>query len=104
MREIVLPAQYEQVLERKIGAIDDAQARTPRLGLGDGAFDAPLLGSRSAASGLVIDDANAAVRLQRLRQSPQECDAVRFFDLLVGVNDEDGIECACRQIEVCFAA
>src|SRR5688572_20931735 len=107
MREIVLPeeaalsAEHEQVLEGQVDAIDHLESRPSRLGLGNAGFDATLrLRSGPAASWLVVDDADAAVRLQRERQVTEEGHAVAFIDFLVRVDDQHRVERSHGQVEI----
>jgi hypothetical protein len=63
----------------------------------------PLIrgGARTAAAGVVVDDADAPLRPQRFRRVPQE--RHRIFDFAIRVGDEDGID-AARQVRIGFAA
>src|SRR5688572_1262263 len=104
-RRAALPAEHEQVLEGEVGAIDHVESRPSRLGLGNAGFDSTLrLRSRPAASWLVVDDADAAVRLQRERQIAKERHAIWFIDFLVGVDDQYRVERTHGQVEVRIGA
>src|SRR5687768_7903910 len=96
-----LPPEHEQVLEGEVGAIDDLKPRASRLGLGNAGFDSTLrLRSGPAASWLVVDDADAPVRLQGERQVAQERHAIGLIDFLVGVDDQHRVERGFGQVEI----
>src|SRR5688572_29207428 len=100
-RKAGLSAEHEQVLEGKIGAIDHLEPRPSRLSLGNAGFDATLgLRSGPAASWLVVDDADAAVRLQREGEVAQERHSIGFIDFLVGVDDQHRVERTFGQVEI----
>src|SRR5258708_6081154 len=99
MRCARLPAENEQILEREIFAREDTKSGRACICFNRGALDAHASAWRRAgpaATRFVVDDPDAAIRLQRLRDVAEEGDSV--VDLGVHVDDEDGIERPSRQI------